>query len=65
MLNKEIVRKKTIVNADEKNVGEKVKKERVTEVWYIRVKEREGMYCYPLSFEEGRLRSIGRWSRCD
>ena len=52
VLDKEIVSRETIV-------------EKVTEIWYIRVKERGGMYCYPLSFEEGVLQRIGNWSRCD
>ncbi len=65
VLDKEVVRKETTVETDDKKNGEKVKKETLTEIWYIRVKERGGMYCYPLSFEEGRLQSIGNWSKCD
>jgi hypothetical protein len=65
VLDKEVVSKETTVDTDEKKSGEKVKKEKLTEIWYIRVKERGGMYCYPLSFEEGRLQSIGNWSKCD
>ncbi len=65
LLDKEVVSKETIVDTDDKKTGEKVKKEKSIEIWYIRVKERGGMYCYPLSFEEGRLQSIGNWSKCD
>ena len=65
VLDKETVKKETIVKVGAKTDGETVKKQTVTEIWYIRVKERGGMYCYPLSFEEGRLIDIGRWSRCD
>lgn len=62
VLDKEIVSRETIV---EEKTDRTVKKEKVTEIWYIRVKERGGMYCYPLSFEEGVLQRIGNWSRCD
>lgn len=65
VLDKEIVSKETTVEIDSKKTGEKVKKEITTEIWYIRVEERGGMYCYPLTFEEGRLKKIGKWSRCD
>ena len=65
VLDKEVVRKETVVEIDNKKNGEKVKKEKLIEIWYIRVKERGGMYCYPLSFEEGRLQRIGNWSKCD
>lgn len=63
VLNKEVIRKETSVETDKS--GEKVKKEKLIELWYIRVKERGGMYCYPLTFEEGRLQGIGNWRRCD
>ncbi len=63
VLNKEVIKKETII--DEKKSGETVKKEKLVELWSIRVKERGGMYCYPLTFEEGRLQSIGNWSKCD
>ncbi|MCG8641654.1 MAG: DUF2845 domain-containing protein [Desulfobacterales bacterium] len=62
VLDKEIVSRETVVK---KKTDKTVKKEKVTEIWYIRVKERGGMYCYPLSFEEGVLQRIGNWSRCD
>jgi hypothetical protein len=65
VLNKEVVRKETSVDTDEKESVGKVKKEILIELWYIRVNERGGMYCYPLTFEEGRLQSVGRWSKCD
>jgi hypothetical protein len=65
VLSKEVVSKETVVDADDDKEGKKVKKETVTEIWYIRVKERGSMYCYPLSFEEGLLKNIGNWSRCD
>lgn len=65
VLNKEVVSKETSVDTNEKKSDEKVKKEILIEHWYIRLKERGGMYCYPLTFEEGRLQSIGNWSKCD
>ena len=65
VLNKEVVKKETIVDPNEKKPGAKIKIEKIIELWYIRVKERGGMYCYPLTFEEGRLQSIGNWSKCD
>ncbi|MCG8638040.1 MAG: DUF2845 domain-containing protein [Desulfobacterales bacterium] len=33
--------------------------------WQIRIKERGSHYCYPITFEDGELTTIGRWSRCD
>lgn len=33
--------------------------------WSVRIKERGGYYCYPLTFEDGILTNIGSWSRCD
>lgn len=33
--------------------------------WSVRIKERGGHYCYPLTFEDGILTTIGSWSRCD
>ena len=65
VLNKEVVSKETSVDTNKKKSDEKVKKEKLMELWYIRVKERGGMYCYPLTFEEGRLKSVGNWSKCD
>jgi len=65
VLDKETVNKETVIDVDEKKDGEKVKKETLTEIWTVRVKERGGMYCYPLLIEEGRLMDISRWSRCD
>ena len=64
-VNKVNVSKEKITDTREEKTGESVKKEIVTEIWYIRVEERGGIYCYPLSFEEGRLKSIGNWSKCD
>ncbi len=55
----------TKADTNEKASKEKVKTEKLIELWQIRVKEPGGMYCYPLTFEEGRLQSIGNWSRCD
>ena len=65
VLDRETIKKETIVDVDAKKGGKAVKKQTLTDIWYIRVKERGGMYCYPLSFEEGRLIDIGRWRRCD
>ncbi len=65
VLNKEVISKETVIETDVKKIGDKVKKETLTERWYIRVKESGGTYCYPLSFEEGSLQSIGIWRKCD
>lgn len=65
IVSRETVSKITVADTKEEKTGEMVKKEIVTEIWYIRVKERGGVYCYPLSFEEGRLKSIGNWNSCD
>ncbi len=65
ILNKEFISKETSIETNENKIGEKVKKETLVELWHIRVKERGGMYCYPLTFEEGRLQNIGNWSKCD
>ena len=65
LLYKEVVKKEIIVNKSKKQVGEKIRKEKLIDIWHIRVNERGHMYCYPLYIEEGRLQSIGRWSRCD
>lgn len=63
VLNKEVVGTQT---TKEKKADDKVEeKEKVVERWYIRVKERGGMYCYPLTFEDGLLKNIGNWSKCD
>lgn len=62
VLGKEVVSKETI--KESKQNGE-TKKEKWIEKWHIRVKERGSMYCYPLVFEEGALKDIGSWSRCD
>ncbi len=32
--------------------------------WYTRINERGSYYCYPLTFENGKLTTIGKWSRC-
>ena len=42
-----------------------VAEERVVERWHIRVNERGGAYCYPLTFVEGVLTEIGSWRRCN
>jgi hypothetical protein len=67
VLDKKMIGKETTVYADngEKKGGEKVKKETLIEVWFIRVEERGEHYCYPLSFKAGRLQKIGAWSRCE
>lgn len=65
VLDKEVVRKETTIENDDNRTVDKIKKEKLIEIWYIRVEECGSMYCYPLSFEEGRLKNIGRWSRCD
>jgi hypothetical protein len=41
-----------------------VAEEHFVERWFIRVKERGGTYCYPLTFEQGLLREIGTWRKC-
>jgi hypothetical protein len=65
VLGKEVVSRETTMDTYNKKTGNKVKKEKIIEIWYIQVNERGGKYCYPLSFEEGRLQNIGHWSRCD
>ena len=65
VLDKQIISKETIVQPNEEKANEKVKEEKVIELWHIRVNERGGMYCYPLTFEAGRLISIGDWKRCN
>ena len=65
VLDKEVVSKETTIEVDDSKAVDKIKKEKLIEIWYVRVEERGSMYCYPLSFEEGRLVEIGRWSRCD
>ena len=65
LLYKEVVQKDITVNKSKKKKGEKIIEEKLTEIWHVRVKQRGHWYCYPLYMEEGRLRSIGRWSRCD
>ena len=49
----------------ESNGAKVVAEERVVKRWYIRVRERGGTYCYPLTFEEGILTQIGGWRRCE
>ncbi len=34
------------------------------DLWSTRIKERGSYYCYPLTFENGELATIGKWSRC-
>ena len=70
ILYKEYVREETIVVSNDKKKNnraehEKVKKEILVEVWHIRVKERGGSYCYPLTIKNGCLHSIGDWNKCD
>lgn len=65
VLDKKIVAKETIVETNEESADKKVKTEKLIELWYIRVNERGGPYCYPLTFEGGRLKSIGDWKRCN
>lgn len=65
VLDKNVVSTETTINRDDTSDGDKIKKKKVTEIWFIRVSERGGMYCYPLTFEEGFLKSIGDWSQCD
>ena len=48
----------------------KRKKEKFTiqikvDQWFIKVRERGSFYCYPLTFEDGKLTDIGRWTRCN
>jgi hypothetical protein len=43
----------------------KTESEKVVERWYVRVQEHGGKYCYPLIFEEGLLKKIGNWKKCD
>ena len=56
----------TIQTTKEKKADDKVEeKEKLVERWYIRVNERGGKYCYPLTFEDGLLQNIGNWTKCD
>lgn len=64
VLSKETVGKETSIE-NGSTTGDKIKKVRVVELWYVRVKEGSNSYCYPLTFEEGRLKNIGSWKRCD
>ena len=48
-----------------KQGDEQKERKKLVERWYIRVQERGGKYCYPLTFEEGILQNIGNWSKCD
>ena len=43
----------------------KIEVEKMIERWYIRVQEQGGKYCYPLTFEEGILKEIGNWKKCN
>lgn len=66
-MSKEVVKKET-TSKKENGTGKNIKKieeEKMIERWYIRVKERGGMYCYPLTFEEGILKDIGSWKQCN
>ncbi len=65
LLYKEVVKKEIKINKSTKQKGEKIKKEKLIDVWHVRVNERGHHYCYPLYLEDGRLQSVGRWSRCD
>ena len=58
VLEKEVVQKDYVKH--KKNIQEKL-----IENWYIRVNERGGSYCYPLTFESGKLNDIGRWGKCN
>jgi hypothetical protein len=44
---------------------EETSEEHLIERWYIRVDEKGGGYCYPLTFEEGILKEIGGWHQCE
>ena len=65
LLYKEVVRKEITVKKPVKKKDEKIREEKLIDIWHVRVKQRGHWYCYPLYLEEGRLQSIGRWSRCD
>ncbi len=54
------VREKTYTSSENKETTTQTK----VDQWYIRVKEKGSNYCYPLTFEDGELTTIGRWSRC-
>lgn len=67
VMSKENVRKETTTQK-EYGPGKdatKIEAEKMIERWYIRVQERGGKYCYPLTFEEGVLKEIGSWKQCD
>lgn len=44
---------------------DKIKIQKRIDLWSIRVKDRGSQYCYPLTFEDGILTSIGSWNRCN
>jgi len=57
----------TIMDKDsytrESGTGE-TKTQTLIETWYLRVKDRGSSYCYPITFEDGVLETIGKWTRC-
>lgn len=61
VLGQEVIRKERIQGKGDVDI----EVERRIELWHIRVQEQGGAYCYPLTFEEGTLKEIGSWKRCD
>jgi len=66
ILNKDTYTKEIETQLEENEDGEKIKIQKRIDLWSIRIQERgNNHYCYPLTFEDGILTEIGRWSRCN
>ena len=61
ILDKQVIQKDYVQH----NNHDKTIQEQLIEQWYIRVNERGGSYCYPLTFKGGKLNDIGRWGKCN
>ncbi|WP_319574854.1 DUF2845 domain-containing protein [uncultured Desulfobacter sp.] len=65
ILNKDTYTKEIKTQLNKKKGGEKITIQKRIDLWSIRIRERGGHYCYPLTFEDDILTEIGQWSRCD
>lgn len=62
----EILDKTSYVKEKTHKLGsDKTSSDVLVEQWHVRIRERGGYYCYPLVFEDGVLKSIGKWTRCN
>jgi hypothetical protein len=59
-ISKDVIRKEISFDQD-KNI----EKEIPVEQWHIKVLEQGGTFCYPLDFQEGVLKEIGKWTKCE